>query len=72
MSIRIIAEAGVNHNGSIHIAKKLVDVASEAKADYIKFQTFKAKRVMTRNADKAEYQKNFTDKDESQFETIKI
>jgi len=71
MNTLIIAEAGVNHNGSINRAKKLVDVAYEAGADFVKFQTFKAETVVTRMADKAEYQKNLTDKDESQFEMIK-
>ncbi len=53
----IIAEAGVNHNGSLRIAKKLVDKALEAKADYIKFQTFKAESISIKNALKANYQK---------------
>ena len=54
----IIAEAGVNHNGSLKFAKKLVDVALEAKADFIKFQTFKAESISKKNALKANYQKN--------------
>ena len=70
-SIIIIAEAGVNHNGSIEIAKKLIDVAAEAGADFVKFQTFKAELLVTQTADKAEYQKAITDTDESQFEMIK-
>ena len=45
MSVIIIAEAGVNHNGDINLAKKLVDIASNAKADYVKFQTFKAQNI---------------------------
>jgi N,N'-diacetyllegionaminate synthase len=53
----IIAEAGVNHNGSIVIAKKLIDVASNAGADAVKFQTFKAESLATKNAKKAMYQK---------------
>ncbi len=53
----IIAEAGVNHNGSIAIAKKLIDIASKAKVDFIKFQTFKADKVVTKLAKKADYQK---------------
>ena len=69
--IKIIAEAGVNHNGSIDIAKKLIDKASEAGADYVKFQTFKTENVLIRNAEKAEYQKNSTNINESQFEMIK-
>ena len=67
----IIAEAGVNHNGSIALAKKLIDVASEAGADAVKFQTFKAEKVVSKNAPKAAYQKKTTDPAESQFEMIK-
>jgi len=67
----IIAEAGVNHNGSMESAKKLVDVAADAGADYVKFQTFKADTLVTQSAEKAEYQKILTDKSESQFEMIK-
>ena len=55
MRIRIIAEAGVNHNGSIDLAKKLVDVASEARADYVKFQTFKAENIIIPKGPKAKY-----------------
>ena len=61
MSVFIIAEAGVNHNGSIDLAKKLIDVASNAGADAVKFQTFKAKDLVSKNAQKAEYQKKITD-----------
>jgi N,N'-diacetyllegionaminate synthase len=67
----IIAEAGVNHNGSIELAKKMVDVAVEAGLDYIKFQTFKAERLVSIYAEKADYQKETTNVDESQFEMIK-
>lgn len=67
----IIAEAGVNHNGSVELAKKLIDVASEAGVDAVKFQTFKAENLVSKNAQKAEYQKETTDKTESQFEMIK-
>jgi len=67
----IIAEAGVNHNGSIELAKKLIDVAEKAGVDYIKFQTFKTELAISKNAKKAEYQKKTTDKNESQFEMIK-
>jgi N,N'-diacetyllegionaminate synthase len=67
----IIAEAGVNHNGSINLAKKLIDVASESGADAVKFQTFKAEKLVSKHAQKADYQKETTDKNESQFEMIK-
>ena len=52
----IIAEAGVNHNGSIDMAKGLIDVAADAGVDYVKFQTFKAENLVTKYAVKAEYQ----------------
>lgn len=68
----IIAEAGVNHNGSIELAKKLIDAAVEAKADAVKFQTFKATNLVSKNAQKADYQKkNMNDKDDSQFNMLK-
>ncbi len=67
----IIAEAGVNHNGSVKLAKKLVDVASEAGVDAVKFQTFKTENLVSKNAQKAAYQKETTDKTESQFDMIK-
>ncbi len=67
----IIAEAGVNHNGSIELAKKLIEVAAEAGADYVKFQTFKAEKVISRSAKKAAYQIENTGKEESQLEMVK-
>ena len=67
----IIAEAGVNHNGDIKIAKQLIDVAADCGADYVKFQTFSADRIVTKSADKAEYQKQSSDSSESQFEMLK-
>ena len=67
----IIAEAGVNHNGDVNLAKKLIDLAKKAGADAVKFQTFRAEDVVSRNAEKAEYQKETTGVDESQFEMIK-
>jgi len=67
----IIAEAGVNHNGSLDLAYQLVDVAKGAGADAIKFQTFKAEKVVSSKAPKAEYQKKATSSDESQLEMIK-
>ncbi len=69
--IFIIAEAGVNHNGSLDLAKKLIDSAAGAKADAVKFQTFKAEDVVSPHAPKAEYQKHTTDASESQLEMIK-
>lgn len=70
-SIFIIAEAGVNHNGNIETAKKLVDVAVSAGADAVKFQTFKAETLVCKNARKADYQMETTDSDESQFDMLK-
>ena len=71
MSVFIIAEAGVNHNGSIQLAYKLIDVASASGADAVKFQTFKAENVVSKSAVKADYQKQTTDESESQFDMIK-
>jgi N,N'-diacetyllegionaminate synthase len=67
----IIAEAGVNHNGSIEIAKKMIEVAKECGADAIKFQTFKAEKVISKYAPKAEYQKQTTGEADSQLEMVK-
>ena len=69
--VLIIAEAGVNHNGSIQLAKKLIDKAVFSGADAVKFQTFKAKNVLSKNAPKADYQKQTTNLRESQFDMIK-
>lgn len=67
----IIAEAGVNHNGDIELAKKMIDVASEAGADAIKFQSFKSDKVVTKYASKASYQKDITNNHESQYEMLR-
>jgi N-acetylneuraminate synthase/N,N'-diacetyllegionaminate synthase len=68
----IIAEAGVNHNGSIDIAKKLIEVAAEAGVDFVKFQTFKADKLVTRSAQKAIYQKaNDGSETDTQYEMLK-
>ena len=67
----IIAEAGVNHNGSLELAKKLIDVAVDAGADAVKFQTFIADKLVSRSAEKAEYQAKNTLGKESQYEMIR-
>lgn len=67
----IIAEAGVNHGGNIDIAKKLIDLAVHAKADAVKFQTFKAKNLILPNVQKAQYQKQTTASEESQYNMLK-
>ena len=67
----IIAEAGVNHNGDIGLAKKLIDVAAEVGADLVKFQTFNANRLVTHAAKKADYQTKNTDGNESQHEMLR-
>ena len=69
--VYIIAEAGVNHNGSIEIAKRLVDNAINAGADCVKFQTFTAENLVRKESPKTPYQLNTTPKDESHFETLK-
>ncbi|WP_314065895.1 N-acetylneuraminate synthase [uncultured Vagococcus sp.] len=70
--VYIIAEAGVNHNGSIERAKELIDKGAEAGVDAVKFQSFKAEKLLTRNAEKASYQKaNTNNNDENQFDMIK-
>jgi len=71
MKTLIIAEAGVNHNGDISLAKKLVDIAAESGADLVKFQTFSADRLATHFAHKAEYQKSETGETESQHAMLR-
>ena len=71
-NVFIIAEAGVNHNGSIELAKKLIDIAVDSGANAVKFQTFKAERLVSKDAEKASYQKeNMNDSDNSQFNMLK-
>jgi N-acetylneuraminate synthase len=67
----IIAEAGVNHNGDIEIAKEMIDVAAEAGVDAIKFQTFNPDRLVSAEAPKADYQLDSTDENESQLEMLR-
>ena len=69
--VYIIAEAGVNHNGNVNIALELIDKAKEAGADCIKFQTFKADKIVTQSSPKAKYQLEVTSRSESQFEMLK-
>lgn len=70
--VLIIAEAGVNHNGDLELAKKLIFAAAEAEADIVKFQTFKADKIVSREAKKAAYQeKNINDGDDSQYNMLK-
>ena len=70
-NVLIIGEAGVNHNGDLNIARKLIDVAVEAGVDMVKFQTFITEEGITGNAEKAKYQLSATDKKETQFEMLK-
>ncbi|WP_127844992.1 N-acetylneuraminate synthase [Psychroflexus aestuariivivens] len=67
----IIAEAGVNHNGSLKTAKQLIDAAADANVDYVKFQTFKADKIVTKSAKRATYQDQNTKNSDSQFEMLK-
>lgn len=71
MKVYIIAEAGVNHNGSLELAKQLVDQAAECGCDCIKFQTFKTENLVTKSAKKAEYQVANTHNEDSQFSMLK-
>ena len=67
----IIAEAGVNHNGSMQLAKKLVDIAIDSCCDAVKFQTFKSENLVLKDAQKANYQKKTTNSTETQFDMLK-
>jgi N,N'-diacetyllegionaminate synthase len=71
MNTLIIAEAGVNHNGDISLAKKMIEVAASAGADIVKFQTFKSESLVTKSATKAEYQKQTTGSTGSQLDMLK-
>ena len=70
MTTIIIAEAGVNHNGSLKLAKQMIDEAAKAGADYIKFQTFKPEKLVSKYAQKADYQKKTTGSQESQLQML--
>ena len=70
MHTTIIAEAGVNHNGSMTLAKQMVEKAKQAGADYVKFQTFVPEKLVSRFAQKAEYQKETTGAVESQLQML--
>lgn len=70
MTTKIIAEAGVNHNGSIELAKQMIEEAARAGADYIKFQTFKPEKLVSKYAQKADYQKKTTGSQESQLQML--
>ena len=71
MTTMIIAEAGVNHNGDLGLAKELIEVAAKSGADFVKFQTFKADRLVTKKVRKARYQMQNSQYSESQFEMLK-
>ena len=67
----VIAEIGVNHNGDVSLAKELIDQSAEAGADIVKFQTFKAKNIVSKFAEQADYQKRNTGSSKSQLELVK-
>ena len=69
--VYIIAEAGVNHNGRLDMAYRLIDKAKEIGADCVKFQTFKAAQIVTATSPKAQYQLQVTDAGESQYDMLK-
>lgn len=71
MSVLIIAEAGVNHNGDVQLARRLIDIAARARADLVKFQTFTADQLVTSYAQKAAYQSTLTDPTESQHDMLR-
>ena len=70
MHVKIIAECGVNHNGSLSLAKRMIEKAALIGADYVKFQSFIALELAEKNLKKANYQKKNSSKDESQFKML--
>src|SRR5665213_2801516 len=70
-AVTVIAEAGVNHNGRIELALGLVDAAADCGSDIVKFQTFRADEIATRDAGQAEYQARNTGRSESQYDMLK-
>lgn len=70
-SVYVIAEAGVNHNGDVELARQLIDAAKAAKADAVKFQTFKTENILTHTASMADYQKENLGSEDTQFQMIK-
>ena len=70
-NIKIIAEIGVNHNGSLHKAKKLVEVAKSAGADYVKFQYFKSTKLVSKNCDLTVYQSKTMPNEKNQLSLLK-
>ena len=69
--VYIIAEVGVNHNGDVELAKKMIEVAAQAGVDAVKFQSFKSENLVTQTAVKAEYQKKSTSSGETQYQMLK-
>ena len=67
----VIAEAGINHNGSVDMAMRMIDVAAEAGVDCVKFQTYRTENLLTPAAPKANYQLKTTNRDQSQYEMLK-
>ena len=69
--VKVIAEIGVNHNGNIEIAKQMIDKAANSGADYVKFQTFKTEKLVSKGALKADYQIENTEEKGTQYNMLK-